>query len=88
MDPDQDVDEEFRHKHDQTFSWRFIRTLSYVDQTIIQKKNQESHKNELFKGDIEKLAKNLYEYKDGENYPFKVKPYLPAEKEKFYAEVN
>jgi hypothetical protein len=31
MDPDEDVEEQFKHKHDQTFCWRFIRTLSYID---------------------------------------------------------
>jgi L-rhamnose mutarotase len=32
LDPDQGVEEEYKKKHDQTFCWRFLRAVSYIDQ--------------------------------------------------------
>lgn len=32
MDPDNDVDEEYKRKRNQIFCWRFIRTVSFIDQ--------------------------------------------------------
>ena len=31
MDPEQYIDDEFKHKHDPIFSWRFLRLISYID---------------------------------------------------------
>lgn len=32
MDPDNDVEEEYKRKKNQIFCWRFIRTVSFIDQ--------------------------------------------------------
>mmetsp|Transcript_37131 Transcript_37131/g.35812 ORF Transcript_37131/g.35812 Transcript_37131/m.35812 type:complete len:109 (+) Transcript_37131:529-855(+) len=31
MDPQQEIEDQYKHRHDQVFSWRFLKTISYVD---------------------------------------------------------
>ena len=79
MDPDNDVEEQYKRKHDQTFCWHFLRTLSQINFTIIQKNNDPNKKNnnELFQGDFEHTARKIYMLEQN-------KPYLPDEKKTFY----
>lgn len=54
MDPDQYIDEQYKHKHDPIFCWRFLRLISYIDIVNFHGKPQE--KNKKFEGDIEEQA--------------------------------
>jgi len=34
MDPDQGIEDEYKQKHNQIFCWRFLRAVSYFDQSL------------------------------------------------------
>jgi hypothetical protein len=55
-DPEQGVEEEYKNKTNQLFSWRFLRQIAYIDIGNFNLK----HKAE-FKGDIDEQALLLYE---------------------------
>lgn len=57
MDPAQEVEEEYKRKHDQMFCWKFLRTVSQVDLFKFQIKQGNMY--EMFTGDVDKVAKNL-----------------------------
>lgn len=63
QDPEQCIEEEYKRKHQQVFCWRFLRTLSYIDQsTYYQKKgNAGENKVKTFNGDVELLASQIHE---------------------------
>ena len=58
QDPDEGIEEEYKKKYDQLFSWRFLRAISYVDQVV--GKNQKS--NHLgVNGNIERTAEIIHD---------------------------
>lgn len=62
QDPDQCIEEEYKRKHHQVFCWRFLRTLSYIDQsTFCAKRGNAGEKVKPFNGDVELLASQLHE---------------------------
>ena len=63
QDPDNCIEDEYKRKHQQVFCWRFLRTLSYIDQsTFFQKKgNAGENKVKTFNGDVELLASQIHE---------------------------
>jgi hypothetical protein len=50
MDPDEDVEEEYKAKHDNVFSWRTLRLVSQRELRVFQ---------QIYDGDIEKVAGQL-----------------------------
>jgi len=56
MDPDQGVEEEFYRKKDHLFCWRFLRNVSYTDQSMFQVK-KEGKMIETFTGNVESVCK-------------------------------
>jgi hypothetical protein len=60
LDPDQGMEEEYKVKKEEVFSWRFLRQVSFVDLVNFHGE-PEAHRGFIrFDGDIEKQAKILY----------------------------
>ena len=68
QDPEQDIEEEFRNKHNQVFTWRFLREISFIDLVNFLGRPEnpnEKTKSMLFDGDPEEQARIMYNNKDG-----------------------
>lgn len=50
LDPEEDIEDEYKSKHDQVFSWRMLRLVSQTNLKTFQK---------IYDGDIEKIAIEL-----------------------------
>lgn len=50
LDPEEDIEDEYKSKHDQVFSWRMLRLVSQTNLKTFQK---------IYDGDIEKIALEL-----------------------------
>ena len=57
MDPDQGIEDEYKNKHSQVFSWRFLRALSFVDLVCFHPENQ---KFQSYQGNVEEQAENIH----------------------------
>lgn len=53
LDPEQCIADEYKHKLDPIFCWRFLRLIAYVDLVNFHGKPEKSKK---FEGDIEEQA--------------------------------
>lgn len=51
QDYTQDIEDEYRRKHDQTFCWKFLRAVSYLDPASFQDKRMQ-----VFDGNVEYIA--------------------------------
>ena len=65
-DPEQLVDDEFKHKHDQLFCWRMLKLISSVDQTTFaagksatENGGHQSKPSDVFEGNVEEQARVL-----------------------------
>lgn len=56
-DPDNDVEEQYRNKHDQAFCWKFIRAVSYTD---IAKFNNFVKKPSNITASVEQMAMSIH----------------------------
>ena len=56
-DPENEVDDEYKNKHDQTFCWKFIRAVSHIDLT---KFNNYVKKPSNLTDEVEKLAMSVH----------------------------
>lgn len=56
LDYTQDIEDEYRRKHDQTFCWKFLRAVSYLDPQSFQDK-----KMQVFNGNVEFIAQNIHQ---------------------------
>lgn len=64
QDPDNGIEEEYKSKHKQVFCWRFLRTLSYIDQSTFFQRKESGGENKgvkTFNGDVEQLAGLIHE---------------------------
>lgn len=64
LDPDQGIEEEYRKKHDQTFCWKFLRTVSYLDPQSFQDK-----KMQVFNGNVEFIAQSIHQQAKKKDLP-------------------
>lgn len=55
QDPDNCIEDEYKVKHKQLFCWRFLRTVSYIDQSMYGPVKKDT-KVKTFNGDVEQLA--------------------------------
>lgn len=64
-DPDQGIEDEYKKKNDQVMSWRFLRTISYVDLSNfsgqVDNNSQAKRGFQKFDGNIEEQALLLHE---------------------------
>ena len=56
LDYTQDIEDQYRRKHDQTFCWKFLRAVSYLDPQSFQDK-----KMQVFNGNVEFIAQNIHQ---------------------------
>ena len=63
QDPENCIEEEYKHKHQQVFCWRFLRTVSYLDQSAFfpRKGTTGESKVKTFNGEVEPLARHIHE---------------------------
>ena len=77
MDPENEVEEEDKHKKDQVFCWRYLRQVSYTDQNNFQSKNASGTMVPACNIDIEKLTALIHEQAMKKELPKPEKPQVP-----------
>lgn len=60
IDPDQGIEEAYKHKKQQVFSWRFLRQISFVDLVNFHGKPEMQKQFNKFEGNVEEQALILY----------------------------
>ena len=60
IDPDQDIEEAYKHKKNQVFSWRFLRSISFVDLVNFHGRPEMQKQFNKFEGNIEEQAMIMY----------------------------
>ncbi|TNV82285.1 hypothetical protein FGO68_gene5609 [Halteria grandinella] len=73
QDPDQDIEDEYRNKHDQVFTWRFLRNIGTLDLAnfLTRPETTDKTKQFLFNGDPEEQARLLLNLKRGDIQMYK-----------------
>ena len=63
VDPAQEVDDEFKHRHKQLFCWRMLKQIAQVDLSTFSGKNpqenNQTRSTDVFQGNIEEQARIL-----------------------------
>jgi len=56
LDPEQGIEDQYKRKHNQVFCWRFLRSVSFLDQGTFQVKKKDSNRIDVFNGNVETIA--------------------------------
>ena len=59
LDPDQGIEDQYKRMHNQVFCWRFLRLVSFLDQSTFQVKKKDSNRIDVFNGNVETIATQI-----------------------------